>query len=97
LVARVEKLCVVVYQKSDITNNTIGVNFARATLVERKGKFKVKWAYFVTKIKGMGARGHKGKVVAKSQGTKREALSYCNCTINIFNQLGITNCKNRRN
>jgi hypothetical protein len=41
LVARVEELYVVVYQKSNITNNTIGMSFARVVLVERKGKFKV--------------------------------------------------------
>jgi len=37
----VEELYVVVYQKSNIINNTIGLSFARAVLVERKGKFKV--------------------------------------------------------
>jgi hypothetical protein len=47
------------------------LNFARVALVERKGKFKVNWACFIVKIKGMGVRGHKGKVVAKSQGKKK--------------------------
>jgi hypothetical protein len=41
LVAKVGELYDVVYQKSNITNNTIGVRFARAILVERKRKFKV--------------------------------------------------------
>jgi hypothetical protein len=36
LVARMEELYVVVYQKSNITNNTIGVSFVKAVLVERK-------------------------------------------------------------
>jgi len=65
LVVRVEELYVVVYQKSNITN-TIGVNFARVVLVERKGKFKVNWVHFVVEVKGIEARGHKGKVVVES-------------------------------
>jgi hypothetical protein len=70
LVARVEELYVVVYQKSNITNNTIGVSFARVVLIERKGKFKVNLAHFVAEVKGIEARGHKGKVVVKSLGRK---------------------------
>jgi len=66
LVARVEELYDVVYQKSNTTNDTIRVSFAKAILVERKGKFKVNWACFATKVKGMGAKGHKGKVATKS-------------------------------
>jgi hypothetical protein len=65
LVVRVEELYVVVYQKSNITN-TIGVSFARVVLVERKGKFKVNWVHFVVEVKGIGARGHKGKVAVES-------------------------------
>ncbi len=61
-----EELYDVVYQKSNTTNDTIRVSFAKAILVERKGKFKVNWACFATKIKGMGAKGHKGKVATKS-------------------------------
>jgi hypothetical protein len=38
LVARMEKLYVIIYQKLDITNNTIGVNFAKAVLVDKKRK-----------------------------------------------------------
>jgi len=41
LVARMEELYVVIYHKSNITNNIIGVSFAKVVLVERKGKFKV--------------------------------------------------------
>jgi len=41
LVARVEESYVVVYQKPNIINNTIGVSSARVVLVERKGKLKV--------------------------------------------------------
>jgi hypothetical protein len=66
LVARVEELYVVVYQKPNITNNTIGVNFARVVLVERKGKLKVKWAHFVAEVKGIETRRHKGKVVVEN-------------------------------
>jgi len=66
LVARVEELYVVVYQKSNITNNTIGVSFARVVLVERKGKFKVNWVHFVVEVKGIETRGHKGKVDVES-------------------------------
>jgi hypothetical protein len=66
LVARVEELYVVVYQKSNITNNTIGVSFAKVVLVERKGKFKVNWVHFVVEVKGIKARGHKGKVAIES-------------------------------
>jgi hypothetical protein len=66
LVARVEELYVVVYQKSNITNNTIRVSFARVVLVERKGKFKVNWVHFVVEVKGIEARGHKGKVAVES-------------------------------
>jgi hypothetical protein len=66
LVARVEELCVVVYKKSNITNNTIGVSFAKVVFVERKGKFKVNWVHFVVEVKGIEARGHKGKVVVKN-------------------------------
>jgi len=66
LVARVEELYVVIYQKSNIINNTIGVNFARVILVERKGKLKVNWAHFVVEVKGIEARRHKGKVAIKS-------------------------------
>jgi hypothetical protein len=66
LVARVEELYVVVYHSSSITNNTIGVSFARVVLVERKGKLKVNWAHFVAKVKGIEARRHKGKVVVES-------------------------------
>ncbi len=66
MVARVEELYVVVYHKSNITNNTIGVSFAKVVLVERKGKFKLNWARFVVEIKGMVAKGHKGKVVVEN-------------------------------
>jgi hypothetical protein len=66
LVARVEELYVVVYYKSNITNNTIGVSFARVVLVERKGKFEVNWVHFVVEIKGIKAGGHKGKVAVES-------------------------------
>jgi hypothetical protein len=66
LVAKMEKLYVVVYQKANITNNTIGVSFARVVFVERKGKFKVSLARFVVEVKGIEARRHKGKVVVKS-------------------------------
>jgi len=65
LVAKVEELYVVVYQKSNI-NNTIGMSFAKVVLVEKKGKFKVNWVHFVAEIKGIEARGHKGKVVVKN-------------------------------
>jgi hypothetical protein len=41
------------------------VSFARVVLVERKGKFKVNWVHFVAEVKGIEARGHKGKVVAE--------------------------------
>jgi hypothetical protein len=63
LVARMEELYVIVYQKLDIINNTIGVSFARAVLAERKGKFKVNWAHFVAQVKGIVAKVHNGKVV----------------------------------
>jgi hypothetical protein len=66
LVARVEDLYVVVYQKSNITNNTLGVSFVRVVLVERKGKFKVNLAPFVAKVKGIEVRGYKGKVAVKN-------------------------------
>jgi hypothetical protein len=56
----VEELYVVVYQKSNITNNTIGVSFARVVLLERKGKFKVNLARFVAEVKGIEVKGHKG-------------------------------------
>jgi hypothetical protein len=36
-VARVQSLYVIVYQKLKITNNTIGVNFAKAILLRKKG------------------------------------------------------------
>jgi len=65
LVVRVEKLYVV-YQKSNITNNTIRGSFARVVLVERKGKIKVNWVHFVAKVKGIEARGHKGRVVVEN-------------------------------
>jgi hypothetical protein len=42
------------------------VSFARVVLVERKGKFKVNWVHFVVEVKGIEARGHKGKVVAEN-------------------------------
>jgi hypothetical protein len=41
VVARVLDLYRVVHQKIEITNNTIGVNFAKAVIVERRGRFKV--------------------------------------------------------
>jgi hypothetical protein len=66
LVTKMEKLYVVVYQKSNITNNAIGVSFARVVFVGRKGKFKVSLAHFVAEVKGIEARKHKGKVVVKS-------------------------------
>ncbi len=66
LVAIMEKLYVIVYQKSNITKNTIGVSFAKEILVEIKRKIKVNWACFAAKVKGIGARRHKSKVVAKS-------------------------------
>jgi len=80
LVARVKELYVIVYQKSNITNNTIGVSFARVVLIERKGKFKVNLVHFVAKVKGIEARGHKGKVVVKSLGRKM------GCATSIFVQ-----------
>jgi hypothetical protein len=66
LVARVEELYVVVYHKSNIINNTIGVSFARVVLVERNGKLEVNWAHFVAELKGIEARRHKGKVAVES-------------------------------
>jgi hypothetical protein len=42
------------------------VSFVKVVLVKRKGKFKVNWACFATQVKGIKAKGHKGKVVAKS-------------------------------
>jgi len=66
LVARVEELYVVVYRRSNITNNTIGVSFARVVFVERKGKFKVNWVHFIVEVKGIEARGHNGKVAVKN-------------------------------
>jgi hypothetical protein len=35
-------------------------------LVERKGKFKVNWVHFVVEVKGIEARGHKGKVATEN-------------------------------
>jgi len=66
LVARMEELYIVVYQKSNITYNTIGVSFARVVLVDRKGVFKVNWVQFVVEVKGIEVKGHKGKVAAES-------------------------------
>jgi hypothetical protein len=66
LVGRVEESYVGVYQKSNITNNTIGVSFTKVVLVERKGKFKVNWVHFVGEVKGTEARGHKGKVAIEN-------------------------------
>jgi hypothetical protein len=42
------------------------VSFAKVVFVERKGRFKVNWAHFVTEVKGIEARGYNGKVVAKN-------------------------------
>jgi hypothetical protein len=61
VVVRVQDLYIVVHQKIEITNNTIGVNFAKAVIVERRGRFKVNYAFFVAQVSGMGARWHKGK------------------------------------
>jgi hypothetical protein len=66
LVARVEELHVVIYQKSNIIDNTIGVSFAREVLVERKGKFMVNWARFAAQVEGIEVRGHKCKVATKN-------------------------------
>jgi len=71
----VEELYVVVYQRSNITNNTIGVSFARVVLIERKGKFKVNLVHFVAEVKGIEARGHKGKVAVKSLGKKTRCVT----------------------
>ncbi len=51
----------IVYQKIEITNNTIGVSFVKAIIVERRGRFKINWALFVAQVSSMGAKGHKGK------------------------------------
>ncbi len=61
VVARVLDLYRVVHQKIKITNNTIGVNFVKAVIVERRGRFKVNWALFAAQVSSMGARWHKGK------------------------------------
>jgi hypothetical protein len=54
-------LYTIVYQKIEITNNTIGVNFAKAIIVERRRRFKINWALFAAQVSNMGAKGHKGK------------------------------------
>jgi hypothetical protein len=86
LVAGVEELYVV-YHKSNITNNTIGVSSARVVLVERKGKFKVNLARFIVEVKGVEARGHKGQGGCKELGQKNGKCYYCNCITYISNQL----------
>jgi hypothetical protein len=41
VVARIQKLYTTIYQKTKITNNTIGVSFPKAVIVEKRGRFKV--------------------------------------------------------
>ncbi len=52
---------IVVYHKIEITNNTIGVSFAKAIIVEKRGRFKINWALFAAQVSNMGGRRHKGK------------------------------------
>jgi hypothetical protein len=56
LIARIQELYPLVYQKTKIINNSIFVNLACGLLVERK-KFKVNWARFVEQVQTMGSRG----------------------------------------
>ncbi len=51
----------IVYKEIKIANNTIGVSFATIVIVDRRGRFKVNWVFFVAQMLGMGIRGHKGK------------------------------------
>jgi hypothetical protein len=54
-------LYTIVYKEIKIANNTIGVSFATIVIVDRRGRFKVNWVFFVAQMLGMGIRGHKGK------------------------------------
>jgi hypothetical protein len=49
VVARVQELYEVVYQKKEITNGTIGVTFAKAIVFEKGGE-DVNWALYVTQV-----------------------------------------------
>jgi hypothetical protein len=49
VVARVQELYEVVYQKKEITNGTIGVTFAKA-IVFSKGGEDVNWALYVAQV-----------------------------------------------
>ncbi len=51
------------------------MSFARVVFIERKRKFKVNLAHFVAEVKGIEARGHKGKVAIKSLGRKMRCVT----------------------
>jgi hypothetical protein len=57
----IQELYPIVYQRSKITNNTIGLHFAKGLLIERKGVFKVNRAHFAEQVQSMGSRRHKAK------------------------------------
>jgi hypothetical protein len=60
LVVKVEKLWSFVYRKSEITNGSIFVSFAKGVLAKRKG-IKVNWARYVTQAWEKGGKGHKNE------------------------------------
>jgi len=43
MVAKVEELYVVVYHKSNVTNNIIGVSFGKVVFIERKENSRLNW------------------------------------------------------
>jgi hypothetical protein len=49
VVAKVQELFEVVYQKKEITNGTIGVTFAKVVVFE-KGREDVNWVLYVAQV-----------------------------------------------
>ncbi len=74
----IQELYPIVYQRSKITNNTIGLHFAKGPFIERKGVFKIDWAPFVEQVENMGSRCRKAKGPTYNN-YKKSSLVSCLC------------------
>ncbi len=80
MISIIQELYPIVYQRSKIANNTIGLHFAKGLFIERKGVFKINWVFFVEQVQSMGSRCHKAKGPTDNN-YKRSSLVSCLCLV----------------
>lgn len=59
---KIHELWPIVYQKTNIANNSISLTFAKGILAENKGH-KVNWARYVAQAQNMGGKSHKTNII----------------------------------